>query len=77
MIRIRKGIMNYQQSCSDYLINGVHFLVNDGWCDDVVDICHSLQHALTVPLGLVLVTELKGFMDTYELNDIALNKSLT
>ena len=67
--RKKKGRREVKKNTCDvlkYLINRVHFFFNDGWGDDVIDVGHSLQHALAVPLALVLVTELKGFMDTYE-----------
>ena len=47
------------------LVDGVHLLLDDCGRDDVVDVGNGLQHALSVPFGLVLVAKLQGFVNTW------------
>ena len=47
------------------LVHGVNVGSLEGGGDHVVHVVHGLCHALAVPLGLVLVAELKSLIDTY------------
>lgn len=51
-----------QEGINGRLVLDIDLLLNQGRCDDVVDVGHGLGDALAAPLGFVSITKLASFV---------------